>query len=250
MYSPRLRKGKDKVPILSKRDIDELSEQYAVDFEPDILQVPQPFDIEGFLERYLELTLDFKYLSHKGLYLGETVFNATDRLIIYVPDRQEADYIHAEPGTVIIDESLLAPNQEHRYRFTLAHECGHWIFHRAYYGYDPYQLSLFEIDTPYVKCREVNHNYLNCHHEKWDASKWIEWQADSFAAGILMPVSSVRQQFHSTISATSYSEIDQAMKSVSSIYNVSEQAAYLRLRNLGIIDTPKYDGRYEQMSFL
>lgn len=250
MYSPRFRKDKDKIPILTGRDIDEIAEQYAVDYTPDILKVPQPFDIEGFLEQYLDLTLDFHRLSHDGRYPGATIFNVTDRVIVFIPQRNEADYIHADPGTVIIDESLLATNQEHRYRFTVGHECGHWVFHRAHYGYDPDQLSLFDMDSPYIQCREINHNYLNRDHRKWDATRWMEWQADSFAAGILMPVTSIRQLFDTRISSTSYIDIENSVRSVSNIYNVSEQAAYLRLRNLEIIDTPKYDGQYEQLSFL
>lgn len=248
MYEPRFKLDRNKVPIISGAQIDMIAEQYAVAYIADIVENPRPFNIEGFLEQYLGLTLDYQYLSHCGLHLGMTVFNDTDRVTVYCPERNEADYISADSGTIIIDNLLLEPRQEHRYRFTLGHECGHWIFHRAYYGYDPYQLSLFEMNTPYVKCREVNGNDLhNCSHRRSDA-EWMEWQADRFAAGILMPITSVKRLFDSTIMSSHVVEVDSAIQLVSNIYNVSEQAAYLRLRNLQIIHQSDYDEQYVQLS--
>lgn len=195
MYKPQFRRDHDNVPIMSRMEIDNIAERYVADYEPVVLQNPQPFNIDGFLEQYLGLTLDYQYLSNNGLYLGMTVFNDTDRVIVYIPDKNEADYIHADCGTVIIDNQLLEPRQEHRYRFTLGHECGHWIFHRVYYGYDPYQMCLFEYDSPFVKCCEIGHNDMYERTRGWDNARWMEWQADQFAAGILMPATSVRSIF-------------------------------------------------------
>lgn len=250
MYIPRFRKNHDNVPILSRMEIDDITERYVADYEPEILKDPQPFNIDGFLEQYLSLTLDYQYLSNNGLYLGMTVFNDTDKVVIYVPERDQADYIHVDCGTVIIDNQLLEPRQEHRYRFTLGHECGHWIFHRAYYGYDPCQMYLFEYDSPYVKCREVGRNDIRDRTRGWDNVKWMEWQADQFAAGILMPATSVRTIFRESIHGTSHLEIYHAARTLSNIYNVSEQAAYLRLCHLGIIDEPDTDEPFQQLSFL
>lgn len=250
MYHPHFRKNRDNVPILKRTEIDDIAEQYAIDYIPHILDRPQAFNIDGFLEQYLDLTLDYQYLSSNGQYLGMTVFNDTNKVIVYLPEINEADYIHADYGTIIIDNQLLEQGQEHRYRFTLGHECGHWVFHRAYYGYDPYQMCLFELNTPYVSCREVNRNDLRERTSDWDDIRWMEWQADQFAAGILMPATTVRSLFQHSIGATATVEIDRAAKTVSDIYNVSEQAAYLRLCHLGIIDKPETNEQFEQLSFL
>lgn len=250
MYEPRISRKRKNVPILSKKDIDFHAERYVDDFDSRILQKPQPLDIDRFAEQYLNLILDYQFLSCDGRYLGMTVFNDTNKIPVYIPEEDLADYIHADPGTIIIDNQLLVPGQEHRYRFTLGHECGHWIYHRAYFGFDPYQMCLFEMSTPYINCREINRNYLHTHKQGWDSVQWIEWQADQFAAGILMPASSVRSLFQRSISSNSYLDICHAAKSVSNLYDVSEQAAYLRLRNLDIIETSTQDNQYEQLSFL
>ena len=48
-----------------------------------------------------------------------TVFNDTDRVPVYDPIQNRAEYISARANTIIIDRTLLEENQEHRYRFTV-----------------------------------------------------------------------------------------------------------------------------------
>ena len=46
---------------------------------------------------------------------------------------------------IVIDESLDPeenPSMEGRYRFTLAHEVGHWRLHRHLFAKDPAQVSI------------------------------------------------------------------------------------------------------------
>lgn len=248
MYYPRYRKNKRNVPILSKEEINIIAERYAFDFMPQILEQPQPFDIEGFIERYLEMQLDYQYLSNDGRYLGMTVFNDTNKVMVYIPEQSQADYIHVDHGTIIIDNMLLADNQERRYRFTLGHESGHWIFHKEYFGYDPYQLTLFEMNSPYVQCRETNQNYHSSYTKDWDEGRWMEWHADKFSAGILMPETAVRR----IVKQTAGKLLDEykTILLISDIFNVSEQAAYLRMCDLGYIQQSNDESGYKQLSFL
>lgn len=246
MYYPSFRKNRKNVPILSKSEINNISENFAFELMPHILDHPQPFDIDLFLESYLHLSLDYQYLSNDGRYLGMTVFNDTNKVIVYIPDNKCADYIQVEHGTVIIDNSLLSQNQEHRYRFTLGHECGHWIFHSAYFAYNPNQLSLFEIDTPFIQCRETNQNYMHGFTGTWDDSRWMEWQADKFSAGILMPQTSVRLLLGNSHISDEFC----AIRMVSDTFNVSEQAAYLRLCDLEYIHPTNDNSLFQQLCFL
>lgn len=250
MYIPYYRIDSNKVPILSGREINDIAEQYMIDFSPDVLQHPQAVNIEAFLENYLGLQLDFQFLSHDCRYLGMTVFNDTDRVIIYSPECDKADYIHADHVTVIIDSNLLEDHQEHRYRFTLGHEVGHWVFHKAYYGYDPNQLTMFELSEPYIQCRETNANYLHSNTRDWDGSRWMEWQADKFSAAILMPEASVKHLLGQSKICYSRSDAYQIIKMTTQVFNVSEQAACIRLNDLKIIGQPITEEEYRQLSFL
>lgn len=250
MYKPHDRKNSQKVPILSGKEINDIAEQYVIDYSPEVLKHPKAVNIENFLESYLDLQLDFKFLSHDCRFLGMTVFNDTDKVIIYSPELGEADYIHADHGTVIIDPNLLKDHQEHRYRFTLGHEVGHWIFHRDYHDYDPNQLTMFNLCDQYIQCREINTNYHGSITKNWDEQKWMEWQADKFSAAILMPETAVKNIMDSNKTFTSPLEAYPAIKKLTQVFNVSEQAAYLRLYDLKIIMLPVTDDEYRQLSFL
>lgn len=247
MYIPRYKHKSNKVPILSKNDIDFFAEAYVKDFQPEALVTPMEFNIDLFVEEYLELVVDYQYLSCDLRYLGMTIFNDTHKVIIFDPARNQADYISANAGTVIIDNSLLQDSQEHRYRYTMAHESAHWIFHKAYFGYDPNQLSLFDLDVPFIQCRDINKDYYHIRDTKnWDDHKWMEWHADKFASAILMPKSSIEIFIQSNPSLNTPNAI---ISGVVYKYTVSAEAATYRLSDLGIIKR-KINNTYEQLSLV
>ena len=93
MYTPSLRVKNNGVPILSKAEIDAIGERFVQDFQPEVLTNPSPVDIEGFIEFYLGMTPDYQYLSHNGVYLGMTVFTDTNKVPVFVPATNRAEYI-------------------------------------------------------------------------------------------------------------------------------------------------------------
>ena len=242
MYHPHFKHNNSGMPYLKKTEISEIAEQFIREYSPVVLSKPQPVDVEAFLETYLGLTLDYQYLSNDGRFLGMTVFNDTNKVIVYIPEKNCADYISVKHGTVIIESSLLEnDNQEHRYRFTVGHECGHWIFHRKCHDYNPDQICLFEDGTPYIECRNVNQDYSNSNTSTWDDNRWMEWHADKFASGLLMPETAVIN----LLKRNNYSPLDYT-GIVSSTFNVSKQAAFYRLCDLKILKS-NYDLAKERL---
>ena len=120
------------------------------------------------------------------------VFNDNDIVVAY--DKEKNDIIHVKEraNTVIIDNSLLAPHQEHRYRFTLGHEVGHFVLHYKYYAVIPNQVSIFCNQRPSFKpcCMD---NDGNLKYRKRDDHSWMEIQANRFSAAILMPKSALQK---------------------------------------------------------
>lgn len=110
------------------------------------------------------------------MYLGMTVFNDTNKVPIYDPATNRAEYISAKARTVIIDNRLLDENQRHRFRFTLGHEGGHDIFHSGYFSYNPDQTSLFdeEFVAPMIQCRVDSGMTDSADTRKWDDHDWME----------------------------------------------------------------------------
>jgi Zn-dependent peptidase ImmA (M78 family) len=74
------------------------------------------------------------------------------------------------------------PTRRNRYHFTLAHEAGHWCLHRKQFLQTPGQKRLFEDGSaqPDVVCRSS------------ESKRRVEWQADFFAACLLMPRTLIR----------------------------------------------------------
>ena len=197
MYRPVITRKKSGAPVLSRKEIDLIGENLVGDFMPDALENPQEIDIDSFAQNYLGMDQDFQYLSHCGVYLGMTVFNDTDKVPVYDPQHDRADYISAKAHTVIIDKTLLAENQEHRYRFTMGHEASHEFLHKEYFAYDPDQMTIFdyigETPIPMVQCRIDTKKMDAKNPEIWTDKDWMEWQANALSSAILMPVSMVRK---------------------------------------------------------
>lgn len=61
------------VPVLSRKQIDDIGERLVQDFCPDAMIHPQALDVDLFAQDYLGMEQDYQYLSHCGVYLGMTV---------------------------------------------------------------------------------------------------------------------------------------------------------------------------------
>ena len=239
MYRPVITRKKSGAPVLSRKEIDLIGENLVGDFMPDALETPQEIDIDSFAQNYLGMDQDFQYLSHCGVYLGMTVFNDTDKVPVYDPQRECADYISAKAHTVIIDKTLLAENQEHRYRFTMGHEASHEFLHKEYFAYDPNQMTIFdyigEAPIPMVQCRIDTKKMDARNSEIWTDKDWMEWQANALSSAILMPVSMVRQVAESVKTSKAIFRNYMTAARVSNVFNVSFEAASYRLKQLGYI---------------
>lgn len=214
--------SKYRVPFLREKVIEEHAEmllgEWALEYPP-IAEPPVP--IEDILE--FGLKLDFEIadlrteLGHDDV-LGGIWFGA--RL-------------------VKVDQSLDPTNNTRllgRYRFTIAHEIGHWRLHREHLMNDPSAASLFDqTDTPAFVCRS-------------NSKPPEEWQADQFAACILMPHSLVfeawekwrgdRDQVALTelnIDPDDEIALDAFCRPLADLFEVSAQAMRIRLQGLELL---------------
>jgi len=237
MLKPRLRYDRYRVPILSKDGIDALAEALVRDFNPDTMTEPMPLDVDRFVCDYLGMVQDFAYLSNDGRYLGMTVFNDTNRVIVFDPERNEADYIAAKAGTVIIDNTLLADGKEHRYRFTMGHEGGHGILHKVHFACDPDQMYFEDADMdPVIQCRADGSSVLRQKDARlWTPGDRMEWQANRMSSALLMPRSTVYKIVRNLPQEKSVDFDIMAILTVADAFNVSNEAAQYRLLDFGLI---------------
>lgn len=132
--------------------------------------------------------------------------------------------VHYEPmedtvsGMLVIhgDHCVIAVNQlhhEHRRRFTIAHELGHYFLHRT-------QASVF-VDAIYFRDTTSS-----------AGRKRQEIAANAFAAELLMPIDAIREKF-------GYQPVadigDEPLREAAHEFGVSAQAITIRLIALGLI---------------
>jgi len=191
-----------------------------------------PIPVEEILEAHLELQLGFDDLAKR---LG-------------VPDVLGATWVRER--RVLIDQSLdptQYPLKEGRYRFTVAHEIGHWELHRHVYQAGANQPSLFDgADKPSIVCRARS------------GKDRQEWQADTFSGYLLMPEDMVYLAWEERFgSLEPYVAVDEvadltakwglgeddhkptvaAARELARVFQVSGQAMQIRLVELGLICT-------------
>lgn len=224
MFRPYLSYSSTGIPILSRDQIEQITERYLKEYSPDMLARPQKIDVEKLAQEYMKFGTDFKCLSSDKRTLGMFIFEASDWIAVYDEETKSARYVPERENTIVIDNQLLEAGQEGRYRFTFAHELGHGVLHRMVLKQpqaDQYQeyLSLFFEDyaSPadrkkaganeealgenkstapgaihMFRCSFFNRAIDNKPQSQWGDEDWLEWQADAFSSAILMPSAMVK----------------------------------------------------------
>ena len=214
-----------KVPWISKEEIALKAMDLIEAFQTMAgYMVKPPIPVEDIIERSLGLRLVYEDL--------EKVFGSNDVL--------GATYVVAK--VICINERLFEHSSEGRLVFTCAHEAGHWVLHRQYVDVEEGRNSKGE---PIV-CRPR------------DAKAPIEWQADYFAACLLMPEKEIREAFQKVCGPEPFiinnvrGEVEEgsrceepfveqwpfiaaAMCEAGGFSNVSKQAMIIRLQDLGLL---------------
>lgn len=154
------------VPYLKDRDIESAVTELLRKYADATGRPPRPpINVDLIVDAVLGLQLevdDLKSLLKIDDVLGATWF---------------------EEKRICVDQSL--EGKEGRFSFTVAHEIGHWQLHRPLVEMDKVTLPLFparrgEEPRPAIVCR------TRAKKER------AEWQADQFAARLLMPASDVQ----------------------------------------------------------
>lgn len=245
------RKYKNKVPFISDAEIDIFAEAVINDYRPKMFKEVMPIDYMHFLESYLGLDFrfaDIYFGSGEEPILGATAFNDGDKLKIFDKQRERSDKITLQRGSVALDNSLTADNMERRQLFTGLHEGGHWMMHQLYYSKNREQFSFFEPAYDIACCRTSDIEPRGKRELVTDED-FLEHQANVFASAIAMPRAAVLRitptvfselnltgsRLHIRKDDQSYSAQDEVVFAFSEIFNVSRQAAKIRLEKLKII---------------
>lgn len=120
-------------------------------------------------------------------------------------------------GEPIIWINPLRP--ENRKKFTLAHELGHLVY---------------DVLPNFEKNADTQNNNLIKHYRN-DNQGPIETRANSFAAGLLMPIFAINDAVKEISKKDPEAKTDDYINGLASIFEVSKQAVIIRLKSLGVI---------------
>ncbi|HIU77584.1 MAG TPA: hypothetical protein IAC62_16975 [Candidatus Pelethocola excrementipullorum] len=236
MYQPKLRKQRNGIPVMRNSEIDAHAEEFLRDYNPSLLKIPQPVDIEAFAEFYLDLALDYAYLSHCGLILGRMVFQETERVPVYLPKEKCADYLYVSRGTMLIDNTVLDDRKEYRLRSTIGHECGHWLFHSDYYTFKNrgnYHRKALLPEITGCKNTDIDGGADITGRKKLITDfDWLEHHAKYFSAAVLMPKTPLISMVSDLTGNGRLNEVELTEK-LSDIFQVSPISVKIRLSQLG-----------------
>jgi hypothetical protein len=185
-----------------------------------------PIPVDEIVELYLRLTLEL--IDTRKLFGVDDVHGA-----LWVNEKR-----------VGIDQRLdptRYPPRLGRYRFTLAHEAGHWRLHRHLYHRRANQHSLFPegADRPEYICRSSD-------------TTPIEYQANRFASCLLMPREIFKRAWHEWRgdmdaiylpdlreqigdAGTDESVLENAIRPFAGEFQVSPEAMRIRAEGIGLL---------------
>lgn len=250
MYKPVLRMKRSGLPILRNSEIDTHAEEFLKDYNPLVLMNPQPINMEEFAEFYLNLIMDYTYLSHCGFILGRMIFQEIERVPVYFPEEKCADYLYAERGTLLIDNTLLDDWKEYRLRSTIGHECGHWVFHSDYCTNAGYRWNRGNtLGQEITGCKKADIEGSTDIGEKKrfvTDTDWLEHHAKYFSAAILMPKTPFINAATELMEGRNQNNAALA-GALSEIFQVSPSSVNIRLSQLGLTEMiPRKKGIYHE----
>jgi len=166
------------------------------------------------LEQEARSLLDNNDISRPPVPIADLA-ESLDIDVRYSPGKEDVSgaLIRTDGSVVIAVNSV---QHEHRQRFTIAHEIGHFLLHRG---------TRVHFDE------DFRVNYRNALSS--DAIDVGEIEANGFAAALLMPAHFLKKDWLRL--KPDHESIAKAIQSLSARYKVSPRAMELRLRNLGFI---------------
>lgn len=169
-----------KFPYLPEEEIDAAADNLLRDAFGSCDDVPLPVDLDVIAYDYLYEREDVSFRDDQqlGAQNGEEILGITQ------PRRRK----------IFVDSVLKKTGPVGRYRFTVAHEIGHWVLHAPLYTHDEAQRSLFEDE------RERDDELVSLRRDVFPKAKRgrlppEEWQANRFAIALLIDPDRLREEF-------------------------------------------------------
>ena len=234
------------VPIIYKEQLESVATDFLRRHYPEALKTPMAIEPQVLAEK-MGLTVEMREITKDFSVFGQLYFHDCDA-VFYDEDSDEMVQTHVDARTIIVDPKAFFLRNLGSVNNTIVHECVHWELHRKAFELE----RLYNESVSKIQCETVG-GIKNNHHE---ATDWMEWQANSLAPRIQMPLGMFKTKAFEFIKRFSKelgtSEVVEVMEPVidalATFFGVSRLAAKIRMIDVGYEEAigafTYIDGRY------
>ncbi|MGC8718427.1 MAG: transcriptional regulator [Thermodesulforhabdaceae bacterium] len=234
------------VPYIKKEDMEKVSTEFLSKHYPEALKTPMAVEPQVLAER-MGLSIEMKEITKDFSVFGQIYFHDCDAEF-YDENSDEMVQTHVKARTIFVDPKAYFLRNLGSVNNTIVHECVHWDLHRKAFELE----RLYNSSPTRIKCQVVG----GIKDSNRDATDWMEWQANTLAPKIQMPLAMFKTKAFELIKQYRYElgtdELIDVMETVidtlATFFCVSRTAAKIRLIDAGYeeaIGTFTYiDGRY------
>ena len=217
----------------SQSQLEAKAEELLKQFDAERLVKTKPIDVYAVIEKCLDVSYDWKYLTPDQSILGLTAFNAG---YIYVWDKPYFKEgmlpykLYLEKGTIVIDSTLTEDSNRGRENFTVMHEVFHQVLHK----------NCFRREAANYVHESTKAAIQGGKRELKTSLDFIEYQANACAAAFLMPKELTKSVYSKKILATPAAKTNKLLEEImiaemAGEFSVSNKAMKYRLQNLKLI---------------
>jgi len=195
-----------------KETLETIARNVLTKYQKNYLNLePKAVPLEKLIDEAFGISIEYMRLTESGNELGRMIFdNGYSTRFDVEADNYEL--VRVEAGTMLIEAHLLEDAKQYgRYRFTLAHELGHWILHKDIFSGTGVAAASYTTDKVGIES--------------------VEWQANYLAKAILMPKGQVKRAFYQVQSES----VAYTVAVLANLFEVSMQAMKIRLGEIGLI---------------
>lgn len=220
------------VPISYKIDLDKIATEFLNKHYPEALRTPMPVDPMVLADR-LGLTVVTQELTGDFSVFGQIFFADCDAEVFNSATGQN-EIAHFPAKTIAVDPKAFLLRNLGSVNNTIVHECVHWDQHRKAFELE----RLYNRDATQIKCLVIGGSKGSSDRT---AADWMEWQANSLAPRIQMPLGPFKTKaaeyirtFQREMGTTHIVDVMEAViDALATFFVVSRHAAKIRMIDIG-----------------
>jgi transcriptional regulator with XRE-family HTH domain len=177
------------VPYIYKEDLESEALNFLQRYYPEALKTPMAVEPLKLAQK-MGLQVAVREITEDLSIFGQIYFQDSDAEF-YDPGRGELVKTAVEARTIIVDPNVFFLRNLGAVNNTIVHECVHWDKHRKAFELE----RLYNGSVTKIKCQVVG----GIKDDERNATDWMEWQANSLAPRIQMPLGPFKTKAHEFI---------------------------------------------------